>query len=49
VGHINKDLICVITFGLYTKFIEARGRNNQAFATHQGRLPQELAAAGITV
>jgi hypothetical protein len=27
---------------------EARGRSERAFATHQGRLPQELAAAGIT-
>jgi transposase len=26
---------------------EARGRSERAFATHQGRLPQELAAAGI--
>jgi transposase len=28
---------------------EARGRSERAFATHQGRLPQELAAAGITI
>ena len=27
---------------------EARGRSERAFATHQGRLPQELAFAGIT-
>jgi hypothetical protein len=27
---------------------EARGRSERAFRTHQGRLPQELAAAGIT-
>jgi hypothetical protein len=27
---------------------EARGRSERAFATHQGRLPQELVAAGIT-
>jgi transposase len=27
---------------------EARGRSERAFATHQGRLPQELAAADIT-
>lgn len=27
---------------------EARGRSERAFATHQGRLPQELALAGIT-
>lgn len=27
---------------------EARGRSERAFATHQGRLPRELAAAGIT-
>jgi transposase len=27
---------------------EARGRSERAFATHQGRLPKELAAAGIT-
>ena len=27
---------------------EARGRSERAFATHQGRLPLELAAAGIT-
>jgi hypothetical protein len=27
---------------------QARGRSEQAFATHQGRLPQELAAVGIT-
>lgn len=27
---------------------EARGRSERAFQTHQGRLPQELAAAGIT-
>lgn len=27
---------------------EARGRSERAFGTHQGRLPQELAAAGIT-
>ena len=26
---------------------EARGRSERAFATHQGRLPQELVAAGI--
>jgi len=26
----------------------ARGRSERAFATHQGRLPRELAAAGIT-
>lgn len=26
---------------------EARGRSERAFGTHQGRLPQELAAAGI--
>jgi len=26
---------------------EARGRSERAFATHQGRLPNELAAAGI--
>ena len=26
---------------------EARGRSERAFATHQGRLPKELAAAGI--
>jgi transposase len=28
---------------------EARGRSERAFGTHQGRLPQELAAAGITL
>jgi transposase len=28
---------------------EARGRSERAFATHQGRLPQELAAAGIAM
>ena len=28
---------------------EARGRSERAFGTHQGRLPQELALAGITV
>jgi hypothetical protein len=27
---------------------EARGRSERAFGTHQGRLPQELASAGIT-
>lgn len=27
---------------------EARGRSERAFGTHQGRVPQELAAAGIT-
>ena len=27
---------------------EARGRSERAFRTHQGRLPQELARAGIT-
>ena len=27
---------------------EARGRSERAFATHQGRLPKELAPAGIT-
>jgi hypothetical protein len=27
---------------------EARGRSERAFATHQGRLPKELAAAGLT-
>lgn len=27
---------------------EARGRSERAFGTHQGRLPLELAAAGIT-
>ena len=27
---------------------QARGRSERAFATHQGRLPQELALAGIT-
>lgn len=27
---------------------EARGRSERAFATHQGRLPKELALAGIT-
>ena len=27
---------------------EARGRSERAFGTHPGRLPQELAAAGIT-
>ena len=27
---------------------EARGRSERAFQTHQGRLPQELAKAGIT-
>jgi hypothetical protein len=27
---------------------QARGRCERAFGTHQGRLPQELAAAGIT-
>lgn len=27
---------------------EARGRSERAFGTHQGRLPQELAAAGLT-
>jgi transposase len=27
---------------------EARGRSERAFSTHQGRLPQELALAGIT-
>jgi hypothetical protein len=27
---------------------EARGRSERAFATHQGRLPKELAKAGIT-
>lgn len=27
---------------------EARGRSERAFGTHQGRLPQELAVAGIT-
>lgn len=27
---------------------EARGRSERAFATHQGRLPRELALAGIT-
>jgi len=27
---------------------EARGRSERAFKTHQGRLPKELAAAGIT-
>ena len=27
---------------------EARGRSERAFGTHQGRLPQELVAAGIT-
>jgi hypothetical protein len=27
---------------------EARGRSDRAFQTHQGRLPQELARAGIT-
>ena len=26
---------------------EARGRSERAFGTHQGRLPQELALAGI--
>jgi hypothetical protein len=45
---IKNDLIYATMFGLHTKFIEARGRNDRAFATHQGRLPQELAAAGIT-
>ena len=27
---------------------EARGRSERAFGTHQGRLPKELAVAGIT-
>lgn len=27
---------------------QARGRSERAFGTHQGRLPQELALAGIT-
>ena len=27
---------------------EARGRSERAFRTHQGRLPQELAKAGVT-
>ena len=27
---------------------EARGRSERAFATHQGRLPKELVAAGLT-
>ena len=27
---------------------EARGRSERAFQTHQGRLPQELARAGLT-
>jgi len=27
---------------------EARGRSERAFATHQGRIPKELALAGIT-
>ncbi|MBE0616793.1 MAG: transposase, partial [Proteobacteria bacterium] len=27
---------------------QARGRSERAFATYQGRLPQELALAGIT-
>lgn len=27
---------------------EARGRSERAFGTHQGRLPKELAAAGVT-
>ena len=27
---------------------ETRGRSERAFGTHQGRLPQELALAGIT-
>jgi hypothetical protein len=38
--------LCIDMIAAYSP--EARGRSERAFGTHQGRLPQELAAAGIT-
>ena len=34
--------------GAQAALMSARGRSERAFATHQGRLPKELALAGIT-
>jgi transposase len=39
--HLGIDMIAAYS-------PEARGRSERAFATHQGRLPKELALAGIT-
>jgi len=39
--HLGIDMIAAYS-------PEARGRSERAFSTHQGRLPQELALAGIT-
>lgn len=39
--HLGIDMIAAYS-------PEARGRSERAFGTHQGRLPQELARAGIT-
>ena len=39
--HLGIDMIAAYS-------PEARGRSERAFGTHQGRLPQELALAGIT-
>lgn len=39
--HLRIDMIAAYS-------PEARGRSERAFGTHQGRLPQELALAGIT-
>ena len=38
--------LCIDHIAAYSP--EARGRSERAFQTHQGRLPQELARAGIT-
>ena len=45
VGRALKQL-GVVHIGAYSP--QARGRSERAFQTHQGRLPQELAHAGIT-
>jgi hypothetical protein len=45
VGRALKQL-CIEHIAAYSP--EARGRSERAFQTHQGRLPQELARAGIT-
>ena len=39
--HLGIDMIAAYS-------PEARGRSERAFGTHQGRLPHELALAGIT-
>lgn len=45
VGRALKQL-GIVHIGAYSP--QARGRSERAFQTHQGRLPQELAHAGIT-